>query len=105
PILARAGFYRIAPARPADAAPEKEGVPVFAAAPDLRESEDLESLSAAQIDERLGARIAHRVAGEDLSAFAGTERLRREWTLWLLSAVVALVGVETVLAWLASRGR
>lgn len=105
PILARAGFYRIAPARPADAAPEKEGVPVFAAAPDLRESEDLESLSAAQIDERLGARVAHRVAGEDLSAFAGTERLRREWTLWLLSAVVALVGVETVLAWLASRGR
>lgn len=104
PDLPRAGFYRVVPAGAGTESSAKEP-PLFAAVPDLRESEDLESLAEAQIDERLGVRVAHKLAGDDLSAFSGTERLRREWTLWLLLAVLALVGVETILAWLASRGR
>ncbi len=104
PDLPRAGFYRVVPAGAGTESSAKEA-PLFAAVPDLRESEDLESLAEAQIDERLGVRVAHKLAGDDLSAFSGTERLRREWTLWLLLAVLALVGVETILAWLASRGR
>ncbi|HYE98021.1 MAG TPA: BatA domain-containing protein [Planctomycetota bacterium] len=102
PVLAlgtpsRAGVYRVA----FDGSPE--GVP-FAVAPDPRETEDLETLSDAQIDERLQVKVRHYTAGDDLSLFSGAERLTREWTLWVLLAVLLLVLFETALAWYCGRG-
>jgi hypothetical protein len=97
---ARMGLYRIVP-DVKDAAPE--GV-VFAVTPDARETEDLEALSSAQIDGLLGVRATHLVAGDDLAAFAGGERLKKEWTIWILVLVALLVACETVLAWYCGRG-
>jgi len=93
----RAGVYRVA----FDGSPE--GVP-FAVAPDPRETEDLETLTDAQIDERLQVKVRHYTAGDDLSLFSGAERLTREWTLWVLLAVLLLVLFETALAWYCGRG-
>ncbi len=97
----RAGIYRIAPEAPADR--EAEGA-IFAATPDLRESEDLEALGDRQLDERLGFPVHHLVAGDDLTVFQGAERLKREWTLWILLAVLAIALFETALAWHCGRG-
>src|SRR5262249_32063277 len=79
---ARAGPH---PTAPADGK-AGEGVP-FAVGPDLGESADLAALTDAELDELLGFRPHHLTAGDDPGAFAGTERLNREWTLWLLAAV------------------
>jgi hypothetical protein len=102
PVLAlgtpgRAGVWR------ASIDGEPEGVP-FAVAPDVRDTEDLEPLTDRQIDERLGVGVRHAVAGDDLSAFSGAERLKREWTLWVLLAVFLIVLFETGLAWYCGRG-
>lgn len=98
----RAGIYRILPD---GVDPEKAADPVlFAAAPDVRESENLDALSDRQLDERLGFRVYHLTAGDDASVFAGAERLKREWTLWILAAVLLLVLAEAALAWYCGRG-
>jgi hypothetical protein len=99
PRTPQAGVYRLA----AEGAEDAEGV-VFAAVPDLRESEDLEALADRQLDERLGFPVHHLTAGDDPGVFAGAERLKREWTLWLLLGVLLLVGIETGLAWYCGRG-
>ena len=77
--------------------------PVFAVAPDLRETEDLETLAPAQIDERLGFRAIHLTAGDDGAVFSGAERLKQEWTVWLLVGVLLLVLGEMALAWYCGR--
>lgn len=96
---ARAGVYRIHKEK-------EDGDPggLFAVTPDLRESEDLDPFSDRELDERLGCKINHITAGEDLGVYSGSERLKREWTLWLLGAVLAVVAFETVLAWYCGRG-
>jgi hypothetical protein len=93
----RAGVYRIQPegAEPAGA--------VFAVTPDLRESEDLSSLSDKDLDELLGFRAVHVTAGEDVTDTAMSLRAGREWTLAVLACVAALVLVEAVFAWFCSR--
>jgi len=100
----RAGVYRILPDPPQP--PREDGAQdiLFAVAPNLAESENLEVLADRNIDERLGFPVHHLTAGDDLSAFGGAERLRREWTLWLLLVVLLLVLFETVLAWYCGRG-
>jgi hypothetical protein len=100
---ARAGVYRVVPAdgRPA-AEGDAEGVP-FAVTPDPREGENLEVFTAAQVDELLGFRAVHLSAGDDGAVFSGAERLNREWTEWLLVALLVLVLGESVLAWLCGR--
>lgn len=97
----RAGLYRILPESASE--PAAEGV-LFAAVPDLRDTEDLDALSDREIDERLGFPVHHLTAGDDPGIFAGAERLKREWTLWILVVVLLLVVVETVLAWYCGRG-
>jgi hypothetical protein len=97
-----AGVYQLLPA---DAAPSgSEGVP-FALAPDAQEGTDLEALTDDQLNERLGFTPAHLTVGDDLRAFAGSERLKREWTPWLLAVVLALGVFEAVLAWWCGQAR
>lgn len=106
----QAGVYRVAfaPGRGsvtpvADVpAEERTGVP-FAVVPDLHESEDLECLSDGAIDTRLGFQPVHLAAGADVASVVGTARFNREWTLWLLAGVLALLLVESGLAWLCGR--
>lgn len=119
--LKRAGIYTLFSAEPkATAAGQTEvasgsplngeeagkdkGMPL-AVVPDLRESEDLESLTDEQIDERLAFRPIHVTAGESASTFSEVERLNREWTLWILLAVLVLAVSESLLAWWCGRGR
>jgi hypothetical protein len=109
--MPQAGVYRLAAlARgsessagldPVDLA--RKGTPI-AVIPDLNESADLTTLTAAQINERLGFTPIHIIAGEEEGASSGSERLNREWTIWVLLAVMALVLVEVVFAWWCGRG-
>lgn len=77
---------------------EPEGVP-FAVVPDLRDTEDLTAFTPAQLDERLGFKAIHMMAGGEGNIFSGAERLKREWTIWLLAGLLLLTLGEPVLAW------
>jgi hypothetical protein len=75
----------------------------FAVAPDLRESASLETLTAAELNERLGFTPVHMNSDGRVNVVTATERTNREWTLWLLVAVLVLVLGESVLAWFCGR--
>src|SRR5437763_1870836 len=92
-----AGVYRITPADMVSAEGEDVGVP-FAVGADLRESQNLETLTDVQLDERLGFAAEHLTADDDAASLAGG-RLRHEWTPTLLALVLALGVAETLLAW------
>jgi hypothetical protein len=105
----RAGIYRLlatAPPQegetPRGADDSKDGV-LLAVVPDLRESDDLASLTDEQIDQRLGFTPVHVTAGAEESAGSGSDRLHREWTLWLLMLVLVLACGEMLLAWWCGR--
>jgi Aerotolerance regulator N-terminal/von Willebrand factor type A domain/CARDB len=104
--LTTAGIYRLSASALGDAGggvmeEKKTGVPL-AVVPDLRESENLESFSDAELDQRLGFTPIHLTAGGATVATA-SDRLNREWTLWLLMAVFALAICEALLAWWCGR--
>jgi hypothetical protein len=80
----------------------KTGTPI-AVTPDLRETEDLSTLTAADINQKLGFEPIHITAGGDAAISTGAERLNREWTVWVLLAVLFLVLGEVVLAWWCGR--
>jgi hypothetical protein len=75
----------------------------IAVAPDPRESEDLTSLSNDEIDSLLGFKPVHITAGAEGMRSGSADRLNREWTLWLLTAVLFLALGETVLAYWCGR--
>jgi hypothetical protein len=86
-----------------DPAPDiKGGVPI-GVTPDLRESEDLESLSAEQITQRLGFAPYHITAGVEEEGDHVSDRLNREWTTWFLIGVLILVMGEAALAYWCGR--
>lgn len=93
-----AGLYRILPAD----GQEADGVP-FALAPDPQETANLETLTDAQLDERLGFAVKHLTVGDDAHAPLGADRSRREWTTWLLMCVLFVAGFESLLAWWCGR--
>jgi hypothetical protein len=108
-----AGIYRMAATLPPQAQTEEplvlepaidktSGTPL-AVIPDLRESQDLDSLSNDQLDRQLGFRPIHMVAGVQSTEQAGADRLNREWTTWLLMIVLFLVLAEASLAWWCGR--
>jgi hypothetical protein len=120
---ARAGVYRILPAAPplpppnlggnkggagaeerddAQTNSEPEGVP-FAVAADVRDSEQLQPASTEDIDNQLGFKAAHWTAGEEGGLFGSGERMKNEWTMWLLATLLVLALGETVLAWFCGR--
>lgn len=96
--VSRAGLYRVV-AVGRDNADE----PTFAVVPELRETEDMELLSPEQIDKQLGFSAYHATAGDDGAAFSGAERLKREWTPWLLALLLLAVLGEMVFAWYCGR--
>ena len=99
----QSGVYRLmATSATSDAVLADAGVAI-AVTPDLRESVDLSTLSDEQIDARLGFRPTHATAGVDGAPASGLDRFRREWTLYLLAAVLALAVFESVLAFLCGK--
>jgi hypothetical protein len=116
--LLRAGIYRLR-AGPAKAASSEEKSPAqenkessqgegdtfpLAVIPDLHESENLETLGEAELDDRVGFRAVHVTAGDETTTFSEVARLNREWTLWLLGLVLVLLVAESLLAWWCGRG-
>jgi hypothetical protein len=104
-----AGIYRLRATMPSQEseAPRgaddgKDGV-LLAVTPDLRESEDLASLTDEQLDQRLGFTPLHVTAGAEQTATGASDRLHREWTLWLLMIVLVLASGEMLLAWWCGR--
>jgi hypothetical protein len=93
-----AGVYRIL----AENQLETEGQR-FALNPDLRESESLDAFADEQIDAQLGYKPVHLNTGFDGSEFTGTERTRREWTIWVLVALLLFGFGELIWAWVCGR--
>jgi hypothetical protein len=113
--LSQAGVYRVARVKstPLPGASDEErntlpeekedpGEPL-AVVPDLRESANLETLSNEQLNEQLGFRPIHVIAGTDPNSYSGVERAGREWTPWILTAVLILAVGEALLAWVCGR--
>lgn len=108
--LPRAGVYRLvsSPVRgaeevePPESLASRDGGVPLAVVPDLRETEDLSAYTDVQLDERLKFAPVHLTAGEEQSVTAA-DRLNREWTLWVLGAVLLLLLCEGVLAWWCGR--
>jgi hypothetical protein len=113
----QAGVYHLVPAQDLDAAePATPGgqaqrpaalpasrVP-FSVVPDLRESDNLDALTDAELDQLLGIRAVHVNAG-DPRAFAGWHRHNHEWTRGILVAVLLAALAEAVAAWYGGRPR
>jgi hypothetical protein len=101
--LPTAGIYKVVStlARSSDvaAADDAQTSEPLAVIPDLRESANLETLTPEAIDQRLTFQPLHVTAGDNPATFFGEERYNREWTIWLLAVVLALVLAESVLAW------
>ncbi len=77
--------------------------PRFAVAPDLRETDNLESLSDAETEQAVGFKPVLILAGADGETTLTEERSRREWTVWvILLAFFACCG-EAVWAWMCGK--
>jgi hypothetical protein len=75
----------------------------FTVVPDVRESVEMDSLSAQEINDRLGFRPIHATAGTDPGSYLSTDRTNQEWTLWLLLAALVLLFRETFIAFMCSQ--
>jgi hypothetical protein len=89
---ARAGVYTLAEEG------REEGTR-FAVIPDLRESETMDPLPDAQIDELLGFKPEHLSTGGEAISKAESVRSRNEWTVTALLVVLLLAIGETAWAW------
>jgi hypothetical protein len=95
---ADAGVYRIVP----DGLPDDKGA-VFAVAPDLRESGNLDAAADAELAKWLGFSPVVIQAGAGTEAAVNEVRVRREWTEWVLLAVLAFLVAEGAWAWVCGR--
>jgi hypothetical protein len=92
----RAGIYTIA----------EEGTDrgtQFAVTPDLRESETMDPLPDAQIDELLGFKPEHLATGGEAISKADSIRNRNEWTVTALLIVLLLAIGEMAWAWFCGK--
>jgi hypothetical protein len=69
----------------------------------LRESEDLEGLDSASIDNLLGVKVKHIDAAVDAGSFVTAERFSKDWSFWLLAVVLGMVLIEAGLAWFCGK--
>jgi hypothetical protein len=95
---AKAGIYRFAVE--GDKTPSG---PVFAVAPDLKETDDLSSLTDSEIEQRLGFQPVFLKAGTGAEGEIATERDRREWTVWVLLGVFVVACGESIWAWICGK--
>lgn len=95
---ADAGVYRVVP----DGLTEDKGA-VFAVAPDLRESANLDGAADADLAKWLGFAPVVIQAGAGTEAAVNEVRVRREWTEWVLLAVLAFLVAESAWAWVCGR--
>jgi Aerotolerance regulator N-terminal/von Willebrand factor type A domain len=100
--LDRAGVYRLMTTTVTNEAILSDTGDPIAVTPDLREVADLSTLTDEQIDARLGFRVSHVDITKDTNS-SGIERYRREWTLYVLAAVLALAVFESVLAFFCGK--
>jgi hypothetical protein len=92
----RAGVYTIA----------EEGVETgtrFAVGPDLRESETMDPLPDAQIDDLLGFKAEHLTTGGEAMSKAESVRNRNEWTVTALLVLLFFAIGETAWAWFCGK--
>jgi hypothetical protein len=75
----------------------------YAAMADLRESDDLRSASASELETILGFKPLLLSCDSDLQNSSVADRSQRELTIWLLIALFILACVETGWAWLCGR--
>src|SRR3954454_21747706 len=75
----------------------------FAVIPDLRESETMDPLPDAQIDELLGFKPEHLSTGGEAISKAESVRSRNEWTVTALLIVLLLAIGETAWAWFCGK--
>ena len=92
------GVYRIV----ADDSDENKSPP-FAVSPDLRESDNLESFSDADVETALGFKPVFLQAGTGAESQIVGERSRREWTVWVLILLFAFAVGEALWAWLCGK--
>jgi hypothetical protein len=93
-----AGVYRIVPAGEA----ESKG-PVFAVNADLRESANLDPATEANLKDMLGFAPKVIPAGAGTEGAVTSHRSGREWTEWVLLAVLAFLAAESVWAWVCGK--
>ena len=70
---------------------------------DSKEIGNLSPLSDREIDDAIGFTPIHITAGQAAAASTGEDRLNREWTVWVLLAVLLLALVEVAFAWFCSK--
>jgi hypothetical protein len=97
PNTATAGEYRIAALGQRD-----DDLPRFAVVPDLRESDNLESLTDTELDAKLGFHPVMTNASGGAET-VGKIRSNREWTIWVLLALFLFGACETIWAWYCGR--
>ncbi len=92
-----AGIYQFAVEKE-----EPPSGPRFAVAPDLRETDNLESLTDPEMEQAVGFRPVLILAGVDSDSLAD-ERNRRELTVWVLLLLFFAICGEAVWAWMCGK--
>ncbi|OWK46708.1 BatA domain-containing protein [Fimbriiglobus ruber] len=77
--------------------------PRFAVVPDLRESDNLDSLNDAEAEQVIGFKPVLVLAGVDGDNALTSERNRREWTIWVLLGLFFVACGEAGWAWVCGR--
>ena len=99
-----AGEYAIVPV----GAPDPVGLVnetgvAFVVNPDLRETENLDAISDGDLEKMLGFRPTVISAGAGTESAVRERRTPREWTEWLLLALLVLIVGEATWAWFCGR--
>ena len=71
--------------------------------PDLRESANMDAATDANLKDFLGFSPKIIAAGAGTEAAVGQHRTGREWTEWVLLALLVFLLVESVWAWVCGR--
>jgi hypothetical protein len=94
----RPGIYRIV----ADGMPDSKGA-LFTVNADLRESQNLDNASDADLRKLLGFEPVVIVAGAGTEAAVNQTRVRSEYTPWILMVLLAALVAESIWAWACGR--
>ncbi len=75
----------------------------YAVVPDLQESENLESLNDTQTEDYISFKPVMVLAGNEAESQIGAERSKREWTIWVLIALLFVASAEAGWAWFCGK--